>query len=174
VRHLDDVEAELVAEVRGLVVKVGDAAAKAAAQVRVLLAGDDVDGDMADAVAVVVDQGSERKGVLVGRGGIAQQRIDEVTGADVVHQVGELVRAEGIVAHVLDDGTAIGIGVALGELVGGEAGIALLEQRKDVLRPCHVDDLLVREQRVGTGGDECREQKDGGQKDADCGTKLGH
>jgi hypothetical protein len=43
--------------------------------------------------------------------------LNEVTAANVVHQIAEFHAAKGIVAQVLDDGAAIGVAVCLLELV---------------------------------------------------------
>jgi hypothetical protein len=75
---------------------------------------------------------------------------DEVAGADVVRHVGEELAAEGVVAEILNDRAAVGISVGLLDLVGRDARVAAPEQRDDVGLPGKVDDLLVRQDRIGT------------------------
>ena len=60
--------------------------------------------------------------------------------------------AEGIVADVLDDAAAVGIRTGLLKLGGSERGIAGKQKRGDGGAPGQVDQLLVSEERVGTGG----------------------
>jgi len=50
---------------------------------------------VADGVANVVREGADGEGQLVGVGGVAEEIDDEVSGADVVGEVGESLVAEG-------------------------------------------------------------------------------
>src|ERR1700683_2472037 len=78
-------------------------------QLRVEKGNSSIYGDsMAVVVRRVMRQGPESKRVVVDVVGIAQQRLDEVAGSNVVNQVAEKLAAERIVAHVLDGASAIG------------------------------------------------------------------
>lgn len=165
VGDLDDVEAELGAEVGDFVLVVGDGAAEAAAELGILVGGDLIDGGMAYDVSAVVGEGSEGEGVLVGVVGLADEVGDEVAGADVVEDIGEFMAAEGVVADVLDDRAAVGVGVSGANFIVREGGEAGAEERDDVRQPSHIDDLFVGEDGVGSSGrrkEEQQEEKDSG------------
>jgi hypothetical protein len=96
-------------------------------------------------------EGADGEGELVGGVGVAEEADDEVSGANVVGEVGEEGVAERVVAEVLDGATAIGVGVSLLKLGFGERRVVLEENRPDGLLPCQVDELLVALDRVGDG-----------------------
>jgi len=111
-----------------------------------------------------VREGADGEGELVGGAGVAEERVDEVSGADVVGELGEERVAEGVVADVLDDGAAVGVGVSFAELGGGDVGKAGLEEGDDVRFPGEVDELLVGFHGVGVGcgrGWEGQEENEG-------------
>ena len=110
------------------------------------------DSAVTDGVADVVREGADGKGKLVGGVGVAEEAEDEVSGADVVGEVGEEGVAEGVIAEVLNGATAVGVGVGFLELSFGECGIFLEEEGADGLLPGEVDQLLVALDRVG----DCR------------------
>ena len=109
---------------------------------------------------------ADGEGYVVGGFGVAEEGSDEVSGADVVQQVGEEGFAQGIVAEVLDDASAVGIGAGLAELGGSEIGVALEQQRLDGVGPSEVDELLVGEDGVGVDGlrDRNENEQESGQR----------
>jgi len=72
---------------------------------------------LAGDIRSIVRKRAQGKGVLVCILTLQQQLLNEVTAANVVHQIAEFHAAKGIVAQVLDDGAAIGVAVCLLELV---------------------------------------------------------
>ena len=91
-----------------------------------------------------------------------EEREDEVTGTDVVSEIGEELVTEGVVAKVLNGAAAIGVGVGLLELGFGESGVLLEEDGADGLLPGEIDQLLMALDGIGDGW-RCREkQSDGG------------
>ena len=102
---------------------------------------------------------AEGEGVFVRVLRLADEVGDEVAGADIVEHVADQLAAEGVVADVLDDGAAVGVGVGFLDLVRRDGGIATAEQGDDVGLPGEVDDLLVREDRVGMSGLRRNEEK---------------
>ena len=63
--------------------------------------------------------------------GVAQQRLDEVAGADVMQEVAEESAAERVVPEILDDRTAVGERTRAQERVRVRTGKAPPEQRFD-------------------------------------------
>jgi hypothetical protein len=98
---------------------------------------------MPHVIADVVGEGTDGKGQLVGRAGVAQERENEVAGADVMGEIGEEGVAEGVVAEVLDGAASVGVGVSLLELGFGESGEAFEQERANRRLPGKVDQLLV-------------------------------
>jgi hypothetical protein len=94
--------------------------------------------------------------------GVAEEADDEVSGADVVGEVGEEAVAEGVVAEVLDGAAAVGVGVSFLELGFGEAGVLLEKNGPDGLLPGEVDQLLMGLDGVGNGRRSCEKQSDEG------------
>ena len=74
-----------------------------------------------------------------------------------MHQVAEVMVAEWIVAHVLHDTAAVGVSVSFLQLLGRYIGEPPPDGRDDVVLPCHVDDLLMREYGIGVGGQDAEE-----------------
>ena len=111
---------------------------------------------VADGIADVVGEGADGEGEVVGGLGVTDETENEVSGADVVSEVGEERVAEGIVAKVLDGGAAVGVGVGFVELGVGEVGEVLEDDRDNGVLPGDVDDLLMRLDGVGVrlDGDE--------------------
>ena len=97
-------------------------------------------------VSDVVGEGADGEGQLVGVAGVAEEVDDEVSGADVVGEVGEAGVAEGVVADVLNDAAAVGVGAGVLKLRGSEGGVTAEEQRDDGVFPGEVDELLVGEE----------------------------
>ena len=121
-----DVEGELCANVLVLSLGEVDVGAVLGGEGGELLADGEVDGlGVADGVSHVVGERANGKGDVVRGFGIAEEGADEVSGADVVQQVGEEGLAEGIVAEILDDASAVGVGAGFAELGGSEVGVAL-------------------------------------------------
>ena len=114
---LVDVEGELCADVLVLSLGEVDVGAVLRGEGGELGSDGEVDGfGVADGVAQVVGERADGKGNVVGGFGVAEEGADEVSGADVVQQVGEERLAEGIVAEVLDDASAVGVGAGFAEL----------------------------------------------------------
>ncbi len=100
-------------------------------------------GAVADGVTHVMREGANGEGELVGGVRVAKEADDEVSGADVVGEVGEEFVAEGVVAEVLDGAAAVRVGVSLLELGFGEGGVLLEKNGPDGLLPGQVDQLLM-------------------------------
>jgi hypothetical protein len=115
-------------------------------------------GAVAYGVADVVREGTDGEGEFVGGVGVAEEADDEVSGPDVVGEVGEEGVAEGVVAEVLNGAAAVGVGVGFLELGFGEGGIFLEEDGADGLLPGEVDQLLMGLDRVGNGW-RCRQEQ---------------
>jgi hypothetical protein len=105
-----------------------------------------------DGVADVVGEGADGEGELIGGMRVAEEADDEVSGPDVVSEVGEKRVAEGVVAKVLNGAAAVRVGVSLLELGIGEGGVCLEENGPDGLLPGEVDQLLMGLDGVGYGG----------------------
>ena len=104
-------------------------------------------------------ESAERESILIGVATLVNQFENEITAADVVHEVAEFGAAEGIVAEILDDGATVGIGMRFGELVFGQIGETLEEERANVVGPHQVHDSFVSENRISKAG-AAREQDD--------------
>jgi hypothetical protein len=113
---------------------------------------------VADGVADVVREGADGEGEFVGCVGVAEEVHDEVSGADVVGEVGEEAVGEWVITEVLDSAAAVGVGVGFLELGFSEGGIFLEQEGADGLFPGEVDQLLVGLDGVGNGG-PCREEQ---------------
>ena len=77
-----------------------------------------------------------------------------------MQQVGEDRFAKRIVAQILDHAAAVRVGVRLLQLDRGQPGKAVQQQRLDRIVPGEIDDLLVRQNRVGGGRTGERHQHD--------------
>ena len=113
---------------------------------------------MAGVIGNIVRQCSQGESVVIDIGGVAQQRLNKIPAADIVRQVAEILAAEGIVPHVLHHRAAIGIGVGFAQILRGRARKTLQQERLNLFCPQKVDDLLVRQYRVG-GGETWAERK---------------
>ena len=123
-----------------------------------------VDGRaVADGVADVMGEGADGEGELIGGLGIAKEAEDEVSGSDVVGEVGEELVAEGVVAEVLDGASAVGVAVGLLKLGVGQGGVLLEEKGADGLLPGEIDELLVSLDRIGNAG--CGREEEGQEGD---------
>ena len=153
-RYLDYVEAELGANVGGVIVFVGDQVSIPGAELGEGIGDGGIDGGMAGDVGGVVGQGSEGEGVLIdvpGFLGFGEHVGNEVSATHVMGQVAEEMVAEGVVADVLDEAAAVGIGVGGAHLVVGRAGKAREEHGAKLRFPEEIDDLLVGQDGVGRG-----------------------
>jgi hypothetical protein len=103
-------------------------------------------------VADVMREGPDGKGELVCVLGIAEEKDDEVSGADVMGQVGDEGIAVGVVANVLNDGAGVSVGACVFKLLRGDIGISAAQQGHDGALPCQVDQLFMRKQRIRAGG----------------------
>jgi hypothetical protein len=150
--ELIDVEGELGLDVGVRVFGIVDGRAVASFEFWKFEGNGEVDGGaVADGVAEVVREGTDGEGEFVGRGGVTEEAEDEVSGADVVGEIGEEAVAEGVVAEVLDGAAAVGVAVRLLDLGIGESGVLLEEDGADGLLPGEVDELFVGLDGVGDG-----------------------
>ncbi len=120
-----------------------------------------IDGRVTGDVRRIVRQGAQCEGVLVDILAFEQQLADEVSAADVMHQVAEFPAAERVVAEILDDGAAIGVGVRLSDLVFRQSRISLEQEGLDLVGPEQVHDFLVRQNGIcgrATAGHEYHKQ----------------
>ena len=65
----------------------------------------------------IMGQRSQGECVLIGILAFEQQFLNEISTADVMHQVAEFLTAERVVAEVLDHSATVGIGMSLPDLV---------------------------------------------------------
>ena len=86
-------------------------------------------------IRCVVRQCAQREGVLVDVLAFKQQLSNEISAANVMHQVAEFLTAKWVVAEILNDGAAIGISVRLFELVFRQPWISLAQQWSDLVSP---------------------------------------
>ena len=117
---------------------------------------------MARVVERVVSQRTQGEGVLVRIPGVADQRLDEVAGTDVVREVGEQMTAERVVAEVLNQRAAVCVGASLVQLFRAETAIALTQQPGDLLVPTCIDGTQMRDDRI------CLEPRRRQQRCGDC------
>jgi hypothetical protein len=162
--ELVDVEGELGLDVGVGVLGVIDRGAVTLFEAGELDGDGEVDGGaVADGVADVVGEGADGEGEFVGGLGVAEEREDEVAGADVVGEVREELVAEGIVAEVLDGAAAVGKAVGFLKLGFGEIGEAFEEDGTDGRLPGEVDEFFVGLD--GVGGARCGREKEGQESD---------
>jgi hypothetical protein len=84
------------------------------------------------------------------------QFANEVSAANVMHQITEFSAAEGVVAEILNYGAAIGIGVGLLDLVVRQSGESLQEKGTNFVRPEEINDFLVCQNRICEGATAIR------------------
>ncbi len=159
--HLCHVEAEFCANMGGLVLRVQNNRTKLRAKLRISNCNCLVHRRVPCDVRCVVRQCAQRKGVLVGILTLFDEFEHEVAAAHIVHQVAELLIAEGIVAHVLDDCSAIRIGVRLPHLLVREPGIARQDHRPQLIVPQQIDNLFVCEHGICVRATAADEQHEG-------------
>src|SRR5271166_1885340 len=104
---------------------------------------------MTSNIRSIVRKCAQGKGVLVRILTLQQQFLNEVTAANVVHQIAELHTAKRIVAKILDDRATIGVTVRLRELVFRETGKSFKEKWAQLISPHQVYDFLVGEYGIG-------------------------
>src|SRR6202049_4378645 len=119
----------------GVVLRVADGIAVLGAQLRILDGNGLVDGRMADDIRGIVRKRAQCKGILVRILALQQQLTNEITTANVVHQIAEFHAAKGVVAEVLNDGAAIGVTVRLLELVFRKRWKSLEKKGTELLGP---------------------------------------
>ncbi len=134
-RDLHRIEAELCFQVCRPVLGIPNRLAIFRPQLRVLDRDGRVDCRVASDIRCIMRQCAQREGVLVDILTFEHQFTNEVSAANVMHQVAELFTAERVVAQILDDGAPIGIRVRLFELVLRQARIALEQQGPDLVSP---------------------------------------
>ena len=88
-------------------------------------------------------QGSQRKGEFVGILTFAQKFDDEISAANVVHQIAEFLVAEWVITKVLDYGAAVRVRVGFPDLIVCEAGISHQQQRPNLVDPEQIDNFFV-------------------------------
>src|SRR4029077_2466118 len=123
----------------------------------------------------IMRQRAQCESVFVRILALRQQLSNEVTTANVVHQIAEFHAAKRVVAQVLDDGAAIGVTVGLLELVLRELRKSLQKKWAELISPHQVDDFLVGEHGVGkrTTGAQEHDQKDCHQADTPWAPAIG-
>src|SRR5579864_5811229 len=103
---------------------------------------------MAVAICGVVRQSAERECVFIEVLGIADQRLDEVAAANVVHQIAEEMTAVGIIAQILNDRSAKGKAMSVAQFVGSGVWKAPQEHRTNAAFPAGINEGFVRENRI--------------------------
>jgi hypothetical protein len=90
---------------------------------------------MAGYIRSIVRKRTQGKSILVRILTLQQQFLNEVTAANVVHQIAELHTAKRKVAEILDDGAAMGVTVRLLELDFRETGKSFKEKWAQLINP---------------------------------------
>src|SRR5580658_4922519 len=134
-RDLDHVEAELGFQVRRFILRILDRLAKLGPQLRILDRYRLVDCGMSGDVRGIVGQRAQRKGIFVYILTLEQQFANEVSAANVMHQIAEFLAAEWIVTQVLNDSASVSVGVRLSDLVLRQSGVSLEQQRPNLIGP---------------------------------------
>jgi len=147
-RDLHYVESEFCLQMCGVVLRIPDEIAVFRPQFGVLDGNGLVDGRMADDVRSVVRKRAQGKRVFVCILTLQQQFPDEVSAANVVHEIAEFGVAERVVAQILYDGASVGIRMSFGDLRFCQRRESAQQQRPDIIRPNQIDDLLVRQNGV--------------------------
>ena len=88
-------------------------------------------------------QCAQRKCVLIRVVALRQQFTNEVSGANIMHQVAEFDAAEWIVSKVLYHRPTIRVGMSFLDLILRETGVPVENQWQDFIRPQQVNDLFV-------------------------------
>src|SRR5207245_8163819 len=83
------------------------------------------------------------KGVFVDILALQQQLANEVSAADVMHEVAEFFIAERVIAEILDHRAAVRIGMGFPDLVFRPARISREQERLDLVSPQQIHDFLV-------------------------------
>ena len=96
----------------------------------------------------IMRQRAQGEGVFIHTRGVAEHRLDEIAGPDVVQDVREETAAEREVAQVQDNGAAVRVRARFVELRCGGLRILLAQERADVRRPQRIDVRFVRENGV--------------------------
>src|ERR1700716_3224555 len=73
---------------------------------------------MPGVVRGIVTESAQRKRVLLEVARIADQRVDEIAGANVVQKIAEETAAERIVTEVLNDAPTVDVGTRFQQLLG--------------------------------------------------------
>src|ERR1700730_3614281 len=131
-RHLHHVESELRLQMRGVILRVSDGIAVLRAQLGILDGNGLVDGRMAGDIRSIVRERAQGKGVLVCVMALQEQLPNEVTAANVVHQVAKFHATKRVVAEILDDSASIGVAVRYLELVFRERRKSLEKKRAEL------------------------------------------
>src|SRR5713226_3040218 len=146
---LEDVKAEFRSQMRSRIVFVGRHVGVLLAERGIEYRHSPVHGhSMAVAIRGVVRQSAERECVFIQVLRIADQRLDEVAAANVVHQIAEEMTAVRIIAQVLNDRAAKGEAMSLAQFVGSGVWKALEEQRTNAGIPSSINEGFVRENRI--------------------------
>src|ERR1700745_2038415 len=93
-------------------------------------------------------QRTHRESIFVDIGGIAKQGLNKITAADIMNKVTEVLAAERVVTHVLHNAAAVCVGMSLAQIVFGSLRKALAQQRRNLVIPGDVHDLLMGEDRI--------------------------
>lgn len=149
--ELVDIEGELGLDMSVGIFRIVNGGAVTLFKLREFDGDREVDGAaVTDGVADVMGERADGEGKLVGGAGVADERKDEVTGADVVGKVGEETIAEGVIAEVLDSAATVGIAMRFLQLGFGEVGVVFEEDGTNRLLPGEIDELFVGLDRVGS------------------------
>jgi len=103
---------------------------------------------MGGVVTGVMSERAKRERVFINRMRRSDQRRDEIARADVMHQVREKTAPEWVVPEVLDQRAAIGVRTRRLDLLERGTRKCTLQQGRNLLGPCIIDQRLVRQYRV--------------------------
>ena len=158
-RDFENVKTKFRLHVRKLVVLKQNAVAVFLPQPRIQNRNGSVGADaMTVVVRGVVRERADGESVLGYIFCVSQQRLDEITAADVMREVAEKRAAVRVVAHILNDGSAISVGLRPAQILLGCRREFFQEERLDVHLPSGIDDGLMREDSVGVNGSRQRQQ----------------
>ncbi len=134
---------------RRLILRVPDGLTKLGPQLRILNRYRMVHRRVAGNIRGIVRQRTQGEGVLIGVLAVLQHLEDEVSTADVVHQIAKFHASKRVVAQILDYGAAIGVGVGFLDLLFRQPRVFLEQEGANLIDPEQIDNFLVRENGVG-------------------------
>src|SRR4029077_15351199 len=132
----------------GLVLCVLDGVTELRPQLRVLHGNGPVYCRVAGDIRRIVCESPQREGVFVGILALKYQFTNEVSAANVMHQIAKLPATERVVTEVLDDSAPVGVRMRFHDLVWRQLRKTLEEERPELIGPKQIYDFFVRQNGV--------------------------